>query len=427
MKRIVSVFLALSLVFSMVGCTQSSIHSTEETAKTELATSSTDKTEASSDTVSPDSETSEPEEATAETISEDEVVPEFDNLGDPALLQYVEDAVYSGLVEQFASEDYVIENVKAIYYSKEYIEEFAYNSQCNIFFGYTLAELDEQFQGDRYVFTLATDGSTAVEPFEDYDDTYDRVIKNVLIGTGVILVCVTVSVATGGVAAPVSMVFAASAKTGAIMALSSGSISAVVSGTIKGIQTKDFDEAMKAAALSGSESFKWGAIFGAISGGLTELSAIRQTAKAVDGATKYAKGSVDIADDLPQWRQAELRALNENGGYEQLSYLNGKQVDFGTPGATRPDVVNVVGDHLEAIEVKYYDLASPGSRGTLYSELEREISARVANLPAGSTQKVVLDVTGRNFSQELINNVVANIQNRLINIYPNIPIEIVGL
>ena len=427
MKRIISIILALSLMCSMVGCAQNATPSSTAPEKTEATLSSTEKTEAPSEAVSSEIEESESEKAPEETIPEEEVVPEFDRLGDPALLQYVEDTVYSGLVEQFSSEDYVIENVNAIYYSKEYLEEFAYNSQCNIFFGYTLAELDEQFQGDRYVFTLSSDGTTAVEPFEDYDDTYDRVIKNVLIGSGVILVCVTVSVATGGVAAPVSMVFAASAKTGTLMALSSGTFSAVVSGTIKGIQTKDFDEAMEAAALSGSESFKWGAIFGAITGGVSELSAIRRTAKAVDGATEYAKGSVEIADDLPQWRQAELRALNEKGGYEQLSYLNGKQVEFGTPGATRPDVVNVLGDHIEAIEVKYYDLASPGSRGTLYSELEREISARVVNLPAGSTQKVVLDVTGRGFGEELINSVVNNIHTRLFDIYPNIPIEIVGL
>lgn len=30
-----------------------------------------------------------------------------------------------------------------------------------------------------------------------YDDTYEQVIKNVAIGTGVILVCATVSVASG--------------------------------------------------------------------------------------------------------------------------------------------------------------------------------------------------------------------------------------
>ena len=120
-------------------------------------------------------------------------------------------------------------------------------------------------------------------------------------------------------------------------------------------------------------------------------------------------------------------ALNETGGYEQLSYLNGQQVPFGTQGATRPDVVQLLGDHIEAIEVKYYNLESQASLGTLYSELEREVAARVANLPAGSTQRIILDVTGRGFTEATCNAVKTNIWKVLENIYPNIPIEIVGL
>ena len=352
----------------------------------------------------------------------------FTGLNDPKLLQYVEDSVYSELVSEFSSEDYIIENVSATYISKEYLEELAYNSQANIFFGYTLAERDAQFQGTRYVFTLGDNGETIVKPFEGYDDTYEKVLKNVAIGTGVILVCVTVSVVTGGAGlAPVSMVFAASAKTATTFALSSSLIGGVSAGVIEGIQTKDFDAALKAAALGGSEGFKWGAISGALIGGATELSAIHRASSAVEGATEYAKGSIDIADDLPQWRQAELRALNETGGYEQLSYLNGQQVPFGTQGATRPDVVQFLGDHIEAIEVKYYNLESQASLGTLYSELEREVAARVANLPAGSTQRIILDVTGRGFTEATCNAVKTNIWSVLENIYPNIPIEIVGL
>ena len=240
--------------------------------------------------------------------------------------------------------------------------------------------------------------------------------------------CVTVSVVTGGAGlAPISMVFAASAKTATTFALSSSLIGGVSAGVVEGFQTKDFDAALKAAALGGSEGFKWGAISGALIGGASELSAIHRASTAVEGATEYAKGSIDIADDLPQWRQAELRALNETGGYEQLSYLNGQQVPFGTQGATRPDVVQLLGDHIEAIEVKYYNLESQASLGTLYSELEREVAARVANLPAGSTQRIILDVTGRGFTEATCNAVKTNIWKVLENIYPNIPIEIVGL
>lgn len=207
----------------------------------------------------------------------------FDGLNDPALLQYTEDSVYTNLVAEFDSEDYVIENVSAVYISEEYLEELAYNSKTNVYFGYSLEELDTQFQGTRYIFSLGENGKTVVEEFSGYDDTYDRVIRNAAIGTGVILVCVTVSVASGGVGAPaaVSMIFATAAKTGTVYALASGSISTVAAATITGIRTGDFDEAVKAGALAGSEGFKWGAITGVITGGASKAIKLYRSANTI--------------------------------------------------------------------------------------------------------------------------------------------------
>ena len=62
----------------------------------------------------------------------------FSGLSDPALLRYVEDCVYATLVEKLDSDSFFVENVSAIYISKEYLDELAYNSQANIYFGYTL-------------------------------------------------------------------------------------------------------------------------------------------------------------------------------------------------------------------------------------------------------------------------------------------------
>ena len=296
---------------------------------------------------------------TNELVAIPSAEPVFIDFSDPALLQYVNDLVYAGLVEQFDSENYIVEGVESIYISQEYLGEVAYNSQSNIFFGYTLKDINELYQGNKYVFTLGEDGSTTVRPFEDYDDTYDRVIKNVAIGTGVILICVTVSVVTGGAGvAPVSLVFAASAKTATAFALSSSAIGAISAGIIEAVRTGDTDAVVESAALAASEGFKWGAISGAFVGGVKEACAINRAKKAIEGAREVAQGTVDVPVDEQPWRQAELRALNEQGGYEQLSYLNGKQVPFGTQGATRPDVVRIVGDHIEAVEVKYYNLES---------------------------------------------------------------------
>ena len=81
-------------------------------------------------------------------------MPEFTGLEDAALLTYMEDSIYTELVATLDNENYFVENVSAVYISKEYLEEVAYNSQENIYFGHTLSELDAVFQGTRYVFTL---------------------------------------------------------------------------------------------------------------------------------------------------------------------------------------------------------------------------------------------------------------------------------
>ena len=144
-------------------------------------------------------------------------------------------------------------------------------------------------------------------------------------------------------------------------------------------------------------------------------------------ADEVVEGSVDIPDHLPEHRKAELRALNEKGGYDQLSFQNGKRVPHGTTGSTRPDVVRVVGDHLEAVEVKYYDLSKPANRSIMYKELLREVTERAIHLPKGSTQRIVLDVTNRGFDADLVYKVVDQVIELLDDIYPNSPIDVVGL
>ena len=228
------------------------------------------------------------------------VDPEFNftGLSDPALLQYVEDSVYANLVHELDSDSFFVENVSAIYISKEYLDELAYNSQANIYFGYTLSELEEQFQGTKFVFTLGENGQTAVQEFDAYVDTYDSVIRNVAIGAGVILLCVTVSVVTAGVGAPaVSVIFAASAKTATAFALSGGIFSGVAEGIVTGIETKDFDKSLKAAALAGSEAFKWGAITGSVGGGAQ--SAIALKGATLNGLTMNQAAAIQRSSKYP--------------------------------------------------------------------------------------------------------------------------------
>lgn len=197
----------------------------------------------------------------------------FTGMSDAKLLPYIEDTVYRQLVTDLNSEKFLIEDVTAVYVSQEYLTELAFNSQENIFFGYTLSGLDAHFQGMRYVFTVDDHGQTTVEPLQIVKDTtYAQLMKNVAVGTGVILVCVTVSAVTAGlaVAPAVSIIFAVAAKTAASCALSGSVISGVSAAIVKGYETGDLSEALQAGTLGASEGYKWGAISGAVTGAAAE-------------------------------------------------------------------------------------------------------------------------------------------------------------
>ena len=266
---------------------------------------------------------------------------EFVSLDDPNLLEYVTDSVYDELVKQLADGNHFVENVSAVYLSQEYLDEVAFNSESNVFFGYTLEELEQQFQGASYVFTLGDDGATDVQPFEPYDDTVEQVIKNVAIGTGVILLCVTVSVVTAGVGAPaaVSAVFAVSAKTATAVAVSSAAIGGAASGIVTGIETGDTEQALKAAALSASEEFKWGAVAGAVTGGVAETASLAGAARA--GLTlseaaiiqKEAGWPLSVIKTLHSrkefeiYKAAGLQPMKVNGKWALTRKINWKATD----------------------------------------------------------------------------------------------------
>ena len=68
------------------------------------------------------------------------------SLDDPNLPELIEENVYNKLIDSLNDGNYFVENVRAIYISQEYIDELEYNSQANIFFGYTLDELNQVFE-----------------------------------------------------------------------------------------------------------------------------------------------------------------------------------------------------------------------------------------------------------------------------------------
>lgn len=276
-------------------------------------------------------QTGKQKENTLSKVSEIDKNCQFNSLDDENLCGYLESAVYSQLIDQVDSDKYFIENVSAEYLSQEYIEELAYNSQENIYFGYTLSELEKQFEGKKYVFYYdEAKEQNAVKEFEEYDNTYEKALTNIATGSGMILICVTASAITGGSAPAVSIVFAAAAKTGTEVALSSSVISGVSAGIIEGIQTKNPESTMKAMAREGSKGFKWGAISGILAGGIqgtTQVTALKGADVTANGLTlkqaakiqKESKYPLDVIKQMHSmeeyniYKEAGLKAVMVNG------------------------------------------------------------------------------------------------------------------
>lgn len=302
MKRIIAFLLSIALLLS--GCAQIQ-HSTE----LNNTTSASDQT-------------------TPGDLMWVNTVPEYGTLDNPKLLGHIEDLVYMETVTALNSEEYVVENVSAVYISKEYLEELAFNSQENIYFGYKLTELDALFQGTRYIFTLGNDGQTTVQELQEIKDTTSEdIIKDVAIGVGVILVCVTVSAVTAGAGAPaVSLIFAASAKTATTMALSSAAFGGISAGVVKGIETGDMNQALKAAALASAEGFKWGAISGAIIGGGKEAFLLKSATR--NGLTMNEVAIIQQESGLPADVISQMHSMSEYNVYKQAGLksvmVNGK-------------------------------------------------------------------------------------------------------
>ena len=266
-------------------------------------------------------------------------------------------------LENRLDEEYHVDDISVIYISQEYLDELYYNSLPNLFFGYTLKEIYDQYAQEKFIFTVDSNGNTIVQEFEVYDDTYEKVIRNVAIGAGVLLVCVTVSVVTGGLAAPgaayagsqaltnISLVFAAAAKSGTIMAVEGGVFGGVVAGITTGISTKDFDETIKASALGASSGFMWGAIAGAAVGATSEvvelqkLSVLKEQKLAESSAlTGHGPNETFVSNDYTYTTDALARPSSGGGKLRLESGIRDQAAQLNAGGTDR--LLGDQGGHL---------------------------------------------------------------------------------
>lgn len=285
MKKIISSFLAI--VLFLTGCTNTDSNKNKETEVEEM---------------------------------------NFTGIDDPALTSYIEDELYENIVEELDSDKYFIENVQATYVSKEYLEESRYNSQSNIYFGYSLEQLDQAFGDTKYVFDIDENGNTTVKELVEITDNFDQVIQNVMIGSGVILICVTVSLVATPSAPAVSLIFATSAKTATTFAVSGAALDGIVSAAITGYETGDIDKALQSGLVSASEGFKWGAIFGAVSGGASSTISLKGATR--NGLTMNQAAMIQKDSKLPLDLIKSFHSVEEYNVYKnsslQLMKVDGK-------------------------------------------------------------------------------------------------------
>lgn len=216
------------------------------------------------------------------------VLDDIDSMSDPALTEYIEAAVWAGISNSL-EEGYEIVGIEASYYPKEYVERVKANAKPNIYFGKTIDELEERFQGQPYVFDVDSSGETivrAVEPYDgSLDEEYVKALENVAVGAGVIVVCVLVSAATGGTSTIVGASFAVGSEIAAEVGLGVSGVAGVVSGLVEGYETGDFEKGLKAGLLTGAETFKWSAISVC---GFKGVSGLAKSLRAVPIACKNA-------------------------------------------------------------------------------------------------------------------------------------------
>ena len=192
-------------------------------------------------------------------------------LNNKEFLDSLSDEMCSEIANTLDSGVYRVDSVEAVYISKEYIEELDYNSQSNVFFGYTLEELDEMFEGEKYVFSLGEDGNTVVKEFEDQTSSISKSIKNIATGTGAVLICVAVTIIaikTGPAVAraflKISPKLMDVAKTDISKDVLMNGLSVIGAGIVEGLQTKDFGKALDAMKDEALEEFAIEAVAGLV-------------------------------------------------------------------------------------------------------------------------------------------------------------------
>lgn len=181
-----------------------------------------------------------------------------------------------------------------------------------------------------------------------------------------------------------------------------GAAAAAINGTIEPLKDS-YEKGGLDEAIGRSPSVIAGVLGGK---GLTKLDEL----KAPDAERPPELGSTP-GGERPSWRQSEADTYDEyrDQGYgEQRSFKDGEEVPYGTKGSSRPELYS----EGSSIEVKNYDVESSQGRSNLVRNVGDQAAQRGANLPAGTTQRVLVDVRGQNVAPEALDALAERIAKR---------------
>lgn len=210
------------------------------------------------------SSTTDEEPAAQETVQTTE-----DNrkISDAGFVENLQDSVYNLIVDDLDesgnTQQVEVKEVKAVYLSKEYIEQYSFNSKETKFFGSTLGELEAKFGDQKYVFDIDENGKTVCHAVNDFDNTFEQVSEVALLGTGVILISVTIACASG--AAPVTALVACTGPTASAITANAPQIAVLAASSAVAIfDNGDVGDAAKDIAFDTGSDFIMQAIGGTV-------------------------------------------------------------------------------------------------------------------------------------------------------------------
>ena len=219
----------------------------------------------------------------------------------------------------------------------------------------------------------------------------------------------------------------------ALFAGVSGMGSAVWATVIQIFMHKILGEDEEAAALADKlpevfrNGFEIGAIVGAIAQALSmifewiaeKISTLWGKAKdwLKGETTPTPQGTEGVSGTRPTWRQSEIDAKADYPDYnEQVSFLNGEEVPYGTKGSVRPDYYKPG----SSVDIKNYNIETASGRSNLTNNISNQYYQRNVHLPQGTKQSVLIDIRGQNVSNselEALYNSIMERTNNGITIY----------